>query len=59
MKPPLSGDNLLHYRFTRRKKELVDFDASESGITAYFCVRYENQKGYTVTWVPVVSVIIP
>jgi hypothetical protein len=34
----------LHYRFTRRKKELVDFAASESGMTAYFCARYKNQK---------------
>jgi hypothetical protein len=42
MKEPLSGDELLHYRFTRRKMELIDFDASESGMTAYFCVRYEN-----------------
>jgi hypothetical protein len=45
MKEPLSGDELLHYRFTRRKKELVDFDAAESGMRAYFCARYENQKG--------------
>jgi hypothetical protein len=24
MKEPLSGDELLHYRFTRRKKEPID-----------------------------------
>jgi hypothetical protein len=59
MKEPLSGDELLHYRFTRRKKELVDFDASESGMTAYFCARYENQKGQFGVWGPVVSAIIP
>jgi hypothetical protein len=59
MKEPLSGDELLHYRFTRRKKELVDFDASESGMTAYFCARYENQKGQHGTWGAVVSAIIP
>jgi hypothetical protein len=45
--------------FTRRKKELVDFDASESGMTAYFCARYENQKGQYGTWGAVVSAIIP
>jgi hypothetical protein len=50
MKEPFSGDELLHYRYTRRKKELVDFDASESGMTAYFCARYENQKGKFGTW---------
>jgi hypothetical protein len=59
MKEPLSGDELLHYRFTRRKKEAVDFDASESGMTAYFCARYENQKGDYGTWGAVVSAIIP
>jgi hypothetical protein len=50
MKEPLSGDELLHYHFTRRKKEPVDFDASESGMTAYFCARYENQKGEYGVW---------
>jgi hypothetical protein len=59
MKEPISGDELLHYKFTRRKKELVDFDASESGMTAYFCARYENQKGEHGAWGPVVSAIIP
>jgi hypothetical protein len=59
MKEPLSGDELLHYRFTRRKKELVDFDASESGMTAYFCARYENQKGQYGAWGAVASAIIP
>jgi hypothetical protein len=59
MKEPLSSDELLHYRFTRRKKELVEFDASESGMTAYFCARYENQKGQYGTWGAVVQAIIP
>jgi hypothetical protein len=45
MKEPLSGDELLHYRFARRKKELVDFDAAESGMTAYFCAHCEKPKG--------------
>ncbi|MDR2760163.1 MAG: hypothetical protein LBB78_12375 [Spirochaetaceae bacterium] len=27
------------------KKELVGFDAAESGMTTWFCARYENQKG--------------
>jgi hypothetical protein len=59
MKEPLSGDELLHYRFTRRKKELMSFDAAESGMTAYFCARYENQKGQHGVWGTVVSAIIP
>jgi hypothetical protein len=59
MKPPLSGDELLHCRFTRRKAELVSFAAEESGMTAYFCSRYENGKGDAGEWGPVASAVIP
>jgi hypothetical protein len=58
MKEPYSGDELLHYRFTRRKKELVDVGADESGMTACFCARYENRKGEYGAWGPVVLAII-
>jgi hypothetical protein len=59
MRPPLSGEELLHYRFTRRRTELVGFAAEESGMTAYFCSRYENDKGEAGVWGPVVSAVIP
>ena len=59
MKIPLSGDELLYWKFTRRKTELVDFEAAESGMTAFFCARYENQKGQHGAWGPVVSAVIP
>jgi hypothetical protein len=59
MKEPLSGNEMLHYRFTRRKKEPVGFDAFESGMTAYFCARYENRKGDCGKWGPVAKAIIP
>jgi hypothetical protein len=59
MTEPKDGEALLHYRFTRRKKELVGFDASESGMTAYFCARYENGKGEAGKWGPVASAVIP
>jgi hypothetical protein len=60
MKPPGDGDDgLLHYRFTRRKTEVISFPAEEAGMTAYFCARYENDKGDPGDWGPVVSVIIP
>jgi hypothetical protein len=59
MKEPLPGDELLHYQFTRRKKEPVDFDAGESGMAAYFYARYENQKGQHGAWGTVVSTVIP
>jgi hypothetical protein len=59
MTPPGDGAGLQHYRFTRRKKEPLAFEAAESGMTAYVCCRYENQKGQTGNWGPVVSAVIP
>jgi hypothetical protein len=59
MKEPFPGGALFHYRFTRRKKEAVDFDAGEPGMTACFCARYENRKGRYGVWGPVVGAIIP
>jgi hypothetical protein len=59
MTEPKDGEELLHYRFTRRKKELVAFDAAESGMTAWFCARYENGKGEAGKWGPMVSAVIP
>jgi hypothetical protein len=59
MKPPLDGEELLHYRFTRRKTGIIAFAAEESGMTAFFCARYENGKGEFGNWGPVVSAVIP
>ncbi|MDR2619338.1 MAG: hypothetical protein LBC62_10750, partial [Treponema sp.] len=56
---PLDGEELLHYRFTRRMTEQVGVAAEEAGMTAYFCSRYENRKGEAGKWGPVVSAIIP
>jgi hypothetical protein len=59
MKPPSDGEVLKHYRFTRRRKEAITFEASEGGMTVYVCSRYENQKGETGQWGPVASAIVP
>lgn len=59
MKPPLSGDELLYWRFTRRRKEVREYAAEESSKTAYFCARYENQRGEHGAWGPVASAVIP
>jgi hypothetical protein len=59
MKPPADGDGLLYYRFTRRRKEKIRFDAKDAGKTAYVCCRYENYKGEEGRWGPVVSAVIP
>jgi hypothetical protein len=49
----------MYCRFTRRKTEEIVFPAGEAGMTAYFCSRYENRKGETGKWGPVISAIIP
>jgi hypothetical protein len=59
LKAPASGDELPHSKFTRRKKELFDFPAEDSGKTVYFCIRYENAKGEPGPWGPMFSSIIP
>ncbi|MDR2194687.1 MAG: hypothetical protein LBP19_09560 [Treponema sp.] len=59
MKMPADGKQLQHYRFTRRRKEKILFDAEDGGMTAWVCCRYENQKGDVGQWGPVVSAIIP
>jgi hypothetical protein len=59
MKIPLSGEDLPHSRFTRRKREIFDFAAEDSGKTVFFCVRFENAKGEPGPWGPVFSAVIP
>jgi hypothetical protein len=59
MKPPKDGKGLTHYRFTRRRKEKLLFDAEDAGKTVYVCCRYENRKGDAGQWGPVASSVIP
>jgi hypothetical protein len=59
MKAPVTGDELPHSHFTRRKRERLDFSQEESGKTIYFCVRYENAKGEPGPWGPIFSAVIP
>ena len=56
---PTSGENLTRHTFTRRKKEVIRFTPSDVKKTAYFCIRYENSKGKSGPWGPMVSAIIP
>ena len=57
--PPQSGNDLPHSKFTRRRKELFDFHAVDSGKTVYFCIQYENSKGQTGPWGPIFQAAIP
>jgi hypothetical protein len=59
MKAPISGDELPHSHFTRRKRERLDFSQEERGKTIYFRVRYENAKGEPGPWGPIFSAVIP
>jgi hypothetical protein len=55
---PKTGSDLPYSLFTRRKKELFDFDG-ESGNTVYFCLRYENSKGEAGPYGPMLKAVIP
>jgi len=59
MKQPQSGDELPHSKFTRRRKELFDFNANDSGKTVFFCIQYENSKGQSGSWGPLFQATIP
>jgi hypothetical protein len=57
--PPVTGDELPHSFFTRRKHERMVFSQAESGMTIYFCIRLENAKGQPGPWGPIFSALIP
>ncbi|MDR1216167.1 MAG: hypothetical protein LBK25_05765 [Treponema sp.] len=59
MNVPTSGALLPFSKFTRRKKERIDFAAGDSGKRVFFCVRYENAKGEAGPWGQIFSSIIP
>jgi hypothetical protein len=56
--PPRTGDDLPHSVFTRRKRHLFDFNG-DSGCSVYFCMRYENSKGETGPWGPILEAYVP
>jgi hypothetical protein len=55
MKIPADGKSLQHYRFTRRKRKNIFFDAGDGGVTAYVCCHYENRKGEAGRWLRLLS----
>ena len=56
---PASGKDLHEHKFTRRKKEIFEFTPEDAKKTVYFCIRYENSKGETGPWGPMISATIP
>jgi len=59
VKPVVEGSELPHSLFTRRRRELFEFPETDSGMTAYFAIRFENAKGGKGPWGPVFSAVIP
>jgi hypothetical protein len=56
--PPADPEELRKSFFTKRKKDLIEFDYGDSGKTAYFAVQIEND-GKKGPWGPLVSALIP
>jgi len=56
---PTSGQDLRENKFTRKKKEVFEFMPDDAKKTVYFCIRYENSKGETGPWGPMISATIP
>ena len=56
--PPTNPDDLRKSFFTKRKKDVIEFEFSDSGKTAYFAVQIENE-GKKGPWGPLVSALIP
>jgi hypothetical protein len=56
--PPANPDDLRHSFYTKRKKDVIEFDFGDSGKTAYFAVQIENE-GKKGPWGPLVSALIP
>ena len=55
---PTNPDDLRKSFYTKRKKDLIEFDFGDSGKTAHFAVQIEND-GKKGPWGPLVSALIP
>jgi hypothetical protein len=57
--PPADPDrDLPKSFFTKRKKDVIEFEFGDSGKTAWFAVQVEND-GKKGPWGPLVSALIP
>ena len=56
--PPANPDDLRKSFFTKRLKDVIEFDYADSGKTAYFAVQIEN-GGKKGSWGTMVSALIP
>jgi hypothetical protein len=56
--PPLYPTDLRQSFFTKRRKDVIEFDFGDSGSTVYFAVQIEND-GKKGPWGPLTSALIP
>jgi hypothetical protein len=56
--PPSNPEELRKSFFTKRRKDLIEFEFGDSGSTVYFAVQVEND-GKKGGWGPMVSALIP
>jgi hypothetical protein len=56
--PPANPEELRKSFYTKRKKDVIEFEFGDSGKTAYFAVQIENE-GKKGPWGPLVSALIP
>jgi hypothetical protein len=56
--PPTNPDDLHKSFYTKRKKDVIEFEFGDSGKTAYFAMQIENE-GKKGPWGPLVSALIP
>jgi hypothetical protein len=56
--PPSKPEELRKSFFTKRRKDLIEFEFGDSGSTVYFAVQVEND-GKKGGWGPMVSALIP
>jgi hypothetical protein len=57
--PPATPDDLRKSFYTKRKKDVIEFDFGDSGKTAYFAVQVENEGKKGPWGGPLVSALIP
>jgi hypothetical protein len=56
--PPTNPEELTKSFYTKRKKDVIEFEFGDSGKTAWFAVQIENE-GRKGPWGPMVSALIP
>jgi hypothetical protein len=56
--PPAGPEELTKSFYTKRKKDVIEFEFGDSGKTAWFAAQIENE-GQKGPWGPMVSALIP